>query len=235
MRAAGSVSNARPHAADADRHLRRRACVVTVVVDGSTDLDAGRGCARRVWLSQTDRVVFAWRCGARLRAASFRSRHLELPDATIRYWRGGRGQPLIFVHGFGTEAAVNWYAQMLAFARDFDVIAPDLPGFGGSKRWSSENGIGLQVAVAARASRSSRVAARDARRPLDGRLDQSRFRGDVTPSASSGSWSSMLRASASSPDLTLERALLAGDGRRRPSVDPRQFPAARPTALLRPA
>ena len=35
----------------------------------------------------------------------------------LHYWRGGRGAPVVFVHGFGTEAAVNWYAQLIDASR----------------------------------------------------------------------------------------------------------------------
>ena len=82
---------------------------------------------------------------ARLRAHGVRDRRRTLPDARVRYWRGGRGDPLVFVHGFGTEAAVNWHAQLDQFVRRFEVIAPDLPGFGGSERLAEGNGIALQV------------------------------------------------------------------------------------------
>jgi len=82
---------------------------------------------------------------SRLRVAGFRSRRAALPDATISYWRGGRGEsPLLFVHGFGTEAAVNWSAQLVACAPRFDAIAPDLPGFGASDRPQANN-IAVQV------------------------------------------------------------------------------------------
>ncbi len=82
---------------------------------------------------------------ARLRAARLKRRYHTLPDARVHYWRGGRGAPLVFVHGFGTEAAVNWYAQLASFTAAYDVIAPDLPGFGASERLPRTNCIALQV------------------------------------------------------------------------------------------
>ena len=82
---------------------------------------------------------------AALRARGFKARRATLPDAGVRYWRGGRGAPLVFVHGFGTEAAVNWYQQMVACVPSFDVVAPDLPGFGASDRLATTNCIALQV------------------------------------------------------------------------------------------
>jgi abhydrolase domain-containing protein 6 len=84
--------------------------------------------------------------GARLRLAGFRSRRIQLPRARVRVWRGGRGEPVVFVHGFGTEASVNWHAQLPAARRQFSVVAPDLPGFGASERVGDERTITFQVA-----------------------------------------------------------------------------------------
>jgi pimeloyl-ACP methyl ester carboxylesterase len=81
----------------------------------------------------------------RLRTRGVRDRRRTLPDARVRYWRGGRGESVVFVHGFGTEAAVNWHSQLDCFASSYDVIAPDLPGFGGSDRLATGNSIALQV------------------------------------------------------------------------------------------
>ncbi len=89
--------------------------------------------------------VFGGALRAHLRIRGLRKQRHTLPDARITYWRGGRGAPLVFVHGFGTEAAVNWHAQLVAFAPEFDVIAPDLPGFGASERLPQTNCIALQV------------------------------------------------------------------------------------------
>src|SRR5262249_28256431 len=82
---------------------------------------------------------------AHLRFAGFASRRHTLPDARLHYWRGGRGTPLVLVHGFGTEAAVNWHAQLVAFTPQYDVLAPDLPGFGPSEPLPQTNCIALQV------------------------------------------------------------------------------------------
>jgi pimeloyl-ACP methyl ester carboxylesterase len=94
----------------------------------------------------TDVFRLALRAG--MRARGFRASTVPLPDASVRCWRGpGRGAPLVFVHGFGTEAAVNWWGQLPAFGRDYDVVAPDLPGFGASARLPGTNCIALQVRV----------------------------------------------------------------------------------------
>ena len=49
----------------------------------------------------------------------------------LNYRRHGSGPPLILQHGF-LGGGGYWEPQFAAFARRFDVIAPDLPGFAGS-------------------------------------------------------------------------------------------------------
>lgn len=65
----------------------------------------------------------------------------------LNYMRRGSGYPLILVHGYlGGSAA--WAAQIAAFAGTFDVIAPDLAGFGASSHLDapdSINGCAQQV------------------------------------------------------------------------------------------
>jgi len=51
--------------------------------------------------------------------------------ARIHYARKGAGMPLIFLHA-GVADARMWRSQIDFFSRDFDVIAPDMRGFGGS-------------------------------------------------------------------------------------------------------
>ncbi|MGC3836350.1 alpha/beta fold hydrolase [Moritella viscosa] len=51
---------------------------------------------------------------------------------SLSYWRGGEGQPLLLLHGFGGNAITTWNKEMLALSKDYDVIAPDLAWFGDS-------------------------------------------------------------------------------------------------------
>ena len=50
---------------------------------------------------------------------------------TLNYVRAGSGQPLVLMHGLGGSLA-NWEPVMDLLAAERDVIAVDLPGFGGS-------------------------------------------------------------------------------------------------------
>ena len=58
-------------------------------------------------------------------------RHSELRGVRLRWFDGGAGTTLLFLHGFG-GAATNWTAVAPALAERFRVIVPDLPGHGGS-------------------------------------------------------------------------------------------------------
>lgn len=49
----------------------------------------------------------------------------------LYYKRSGSGRPLVLVHGF-LGGIAEWDALFAHFTRSYDVIAVDLPGFGGS-------------------------------------------------------------------------------------------------------
>ena len=51
--------------------------------------------------------------------------------ARIHYERAGAGLPVIFLHA-GIADSRMWEPQVKAFAKHFDVICPDMRGFGGS-------------------------------------------------------------------------------------------------------
>ena len=51
--------------------------------------------------------------------------------ATLDLHRGGSGEPLVLVHGIG-HTWRGWKPMLPLLERSFDVLAPDLPGFGHS-------------------------------------------------------------------------------------------------------
>jgi pimeloyl-ACP methyl ester carboxylesterase len=55
---------------------------------------------------------------------------VSVAGCRIRLMRGGKGAPLLFLHGGG--GAGIWLPCMAQLARRFDVIAPEHPGFGAS-------------------------------------------------------------------------------------------------------
>src|SRR5215475_6684344 len=56
---------------------------------------------------------------------------VETPIGTVAYRRAGAGAPLVLLHG-GLSDARSWAPQLESLARDYDVIAWDAPGCGGS-------------------------------------------------------------------------------------------------------
>jgi pimeloyl-ACP methyl ester carboxylesterase len=61
------------------------------------------------------------------------ARRAEIPGFSMPYLEGGRGEPLVLVHGFaGDKDNFTRIARFLT--RRFRVLAPDLPGFGEATR-----------------------------------------------------------------------------------------------------
>jgi pimeloyl-ACP methyl ester carboxylesterase len=56
--------------------------------------------------------------------------YLQLAGGRVHLLRGGKGEPLLFLHAAG--GAGTWLEFHQLLARGFDVIAPDHPGFGKS-------------------------------------------------------------------------------------------------------
>jgi pimeloyl-ACP methyl ester carboxylesterase len=64
--------------------------------------------------------------------AGWSEQTIELGDVKLRYWRGGRGRPvLVLHHDIGTPDRLPFYD---ALADKFDVIVPNHPGFGVPER-----------------------------------------------------------------------------------------------------
>jgi pimeloyl-ACP methyl ester carboxylesterase len=74
------------------------------------------------------------------------------PDVTtlhgrrVAFRRAGNGPPLFLIHGI-TNSGLSWEPAMRLLARDFDVIAPDLPGHGDSDRQRGDHSLGGHACV----------------------------------------------------------------------------------------
>lgn len=65
--------------------------------------------------------------------ATVPERHeIRVAGGRVTYDRAGTGPPLLLLHGDG-ESGRSWSAVMPRLAERWDVIAPDLPGFGDSE------------------------------------------------------------------------------------------------------
>ncbi len=49
------------------------------------------------------------------------------------YGRTGKGKTLVILHGWG-DSSVSWAALTHELSKNFEVVVPDLPGFGGSEQ-----------------------------------------------------------------------------------------------------
>lgn len=56
---------------------------------------------------------------------------VKLRAVELNHHRSGSGEPLVLVHGIGSEWAI-WEPLIEPLSREFDVIAVDMPGFGES-------------------------------------------------------------------------------------------------------
>jgi len=64
----------------------------------------------------------------------------------IAFRRAGSGPTLVLIHGI-TNSSESWAPAMRLLARDFDVIAPDLPGHGESDRQRGDHSLGGHACV----------------------------------------------------------------------------------------
>jgi abhydrolase domain-containing protein 6 len=68
--------------------------------------------------------------------AGFRRRSVQVDDHRVVYSEGGKGEPVVLLHGFGASAD-NWNRFAGRLTKRYRVIAPDLPGWGQSTRIDS--------------------------------------------------------------------------------------------------
>ena len=63
--------------------------------------------------------------------AAFESRTAEIEGTKLHYLTAGSGPPLLLLHGYA-ETSSMWRSLLPEVAERFMVVAPDLPGIGGS-------------------------------------------------------------------------------------------------------
>jgi 2-hydroxy-6-oxonona-2,4-dienedioate hydrolase len=57
----------------------------------------------------------------------------------VHFWRGGKGHAIVLLQGGMADAGFHWSPVREELAKHYDVIAPDLPGFGRSQAISGAN------------------------------------------------------------------------------------------------
>ncbi len=66
-------------------------------------------------------------------------------NTNMHFWKGGKGRPLLLLHGFGASAKYQWEKQIKDFSKGRSLIIPDLIYFGKSTSCNGEYSIDFQV------------------------------------------------------------------------------------------
>ena len=59
---------------------------------------------------------------------------IEVGSLRVHHTYGGRGSPVVFIHGLGSSGYMEWRQNLEALAERHRVLAPDLPGYGRSDK-----------------------------------------------------------------------------------------------------
>ena len=65
----------------------------------------------------------------------------QLGSLRVHHTHGGRGSPVLFIHGLGSSGYIEWRFNLEEAAERHRVYAPDLPGFGRSEKPRARYGV----------------------------------------------------------------------------------------------
>jgi pimeloyl-ACP methyl ester carboxylesterase len=68
----------------------------------------------------------------KLRKDTIETANFDADSLHIKYWKGGQGPIVVFVHGFGGDALMTWERELAHFSKTHTVITYDLLWFGKS-------------------------------------------------------------------------------------------------------
>jgi pimeloyl-ACP methyl ester carboxylesterase len=66
---------------------------------------------------------------------------LDIGSLRVHHTHGGRGSPVLFIHGLGSSGYIEWRFNLQPTAARHRVYAPDLPGFGRTEKPRARYGI----------------------------------------------------------------------------------------------
>ena len=67
-----------------------------------------------------------------LKGEGIQEEKANLSSGVMNFFHGGKGETIVFIHGFGGDAAQTWRHQLKHFNKSYRVIAPDIYWFGES-------------------------------------------------------------------------------------------------------
>ena len=72
---------------------------------------------------------------------ALQSAMLQMGSLRVHHMLGGRGAPVLFIHGLGSSGYLEWRFNLEPTALRHRVFAPDLPGFGRSEKPRARYGV----------------------------------------------------------------------------------------------
>lgn len=66
---------------------------------------------------------------------------VQIGSLRVHHMHGGRGTPLLFIHGLGSSGYMEWRFNLEFAAARHRVYAPDLPGFGRTEKPRARYGV----------------------------------------------------------------------------------------------
>jgi pimeloyl-ACP methyl ester carboxylesterase len=75
------------------------------------------------------------------RRKTLHSGFTQLGSLRVHHTWGGRGSPVLFIHGLGSSGYIEWRFNLDAAAEQHRVFAPDLPGFGRTEKPRARYGV----------------------------------------------------------------------------------------------
>lgn len=71
---------------------------------------------------------------ARRAPKSISSEFIEVGSLRVHHTHGGRGSPVVFIHGLGSSGYMEWRYNLEATALTHRAFAPDMPGYGRTEK-----------------------------------------------------------------------------------------------------
>jgi pimeloyl-ACP methyl ester carboxylesterase len=71
---------------------------------------------------------------ARRTPTSIQPGFVDIGSLRVHHMHGGRGSPVVFIHGLGSSGYMEWRFTLEAAAEGHRVYAPDLPGYGRTEK-----------------------------------------------------------------------------------------------------